>query len=270
MSKSYTQNHSILPAKREKARRVEDHHRNLNKQNHVDSRLNVKRIGFVLNSNTICNACNESLFFANHDNCVVRNFKSVNVKTPTAKHNVKTTKKVWKEKVVTVRVNRAESTHLPKKKLATFQEPPRPLNRPTQKIVVQQNKKPNIHVNLSTGVKPSTGASKPMSKSDTNHSNLLAKREKARRVKDHHRNLNKQNHVDSHLNVKRTGFVSNSNTICNACNESLVFANHDNCVVRNLKSMNVKTPTTKHNVKTTKKVWKAKVVTVRSQWKPTG
>nr|GEV27130.1 hypothetical protein [Tanacetum cinerariifolium] len=77
------------------------------------------------------------------------------------------------------RVNRAESTHLPKKKQATFQEPPRPLNRPTQKTVVQQNKKPNIHVNLSTGVKPSTGASKPMSKSDTrNHSTLPAKREK--------------------------------------------------------------------------------------------
>nr|GEW76464.1 zinc finger, CCHC-type [Tanacetum cinerariifolium] len=79
-----------------------------------------------------------------------------------------------------------------------------------------------------------------------------------------------KNHVDSRLNVKRTGFVSNSNTVCNACNESLVFANHDNYVVRNLKSMNVKTPTAKHNVKTTKKVWKTKVVTVRSQWKPTG
>nr|GFA72724.1 hypothetical protein [Tanacetum cinerariifolium] len=65
------------------------------------------------------------------------------------------------------RVSRAEPTHLSKKKQATFQEPLRPLNRPTQKTVVQQNKKPNIHVNLSTGVKPATGASKPMSKSDT-------------------------------------------------------------------------------------------------------
>nr|GEZ04014.1 DUF4219 domain-containing protein/UBN2 domain-containing protein [Tanacetum cinerariifolium] len=81
-------------------------------------------------------------------------------------------------------------------------------------------------------VKPATRASKPMSKSDTrNHSTLSTKREKARRVEDHHRNLNKQNHVDSHLNVKLTGFVSNSNIICNACNESLVFANHDTCVV---------------------------------------
>nr|GFB41704.1 hypothetical protein [Tanacetum cinerariifolium] len=169
------------------------------------------------------------------------------------------------------RVNRAESTHLPKRKQAPFQDPPRPSNRPTQKTVVQQKKKPNIHVNLSTRVKPSTGASKPMSKSDTqNHSTLPAKREKARRVEDHHRNLNKQNNVDSRLNVKRTGFVSNSNTVCNACNESLVFANHDNCVVRNLKSVNVKTPTAKHNVKTTKKFWKAKIVTIRSQWKPTG
>nr|GEW80981.1 hypothetical protein [Tanacetum cinerariifolium] len=120
-------------------------------------------------------------------------------------------------------------------------------------------------------VKPATRASKPMSKSATrNHSTLLAKREKARRVEDHHRNLNKQNHIDSRLNVKRTGFVSKSNTVCNACNKSLFFANHDNCVVRNLKSVNVKTLTAKHNVKTTKKVWKAKVVTVRSQWKPIG
>nr|GEV45496.1 hypothetical protein [Tanacetum cinerariifolium] len=159
----------------------------------------------------------------------------------------------------------------PRKKQVTFREPPRPSHSTTQKIVVQQNKKPNIHVNLSTGVKPTTRASKPMSKSAAwNHSTLPAKREKARRVEDHHRNLNRQKHVDSHLNVKHTGFISNSNTVCNACNESLVFANLDNCVVHNLKSVNVKTPTAKHNVKTTKKVWKAKVVTVRCQWKPTG
>nr|GEX68643.1 hypothetical protein [Tanacetum cinerariifolium] len=100
------------------------------------------------------------------------------------------------------RVNRAELTHLPKKKKATFQESPRPSNSPTQKTIVQQNKKPNIHVNLSIGVKPATSASKPMSKSATrNHSTLPAKREKARRVEDHHRNLYKQNHVDSCLNV---------------------------------------------------------------------
>ncbi|GJZ25818.1 hypothetical protein Tco_0570071 [Tanacetum coccineum] len=76
------------------------------------------------------------------------------------------------------RVNRAVPTPLPKKQQVTFKKPPRPSNRPTQKIVVQQNKKPNVPVNLSTGVKPATGASKPMSKSDTrNHSTLPAKME---------------------------------------------------------------------------------------------
>ncbi|GJR36543.1 integrase, catalytic region, zinc finger, CCHC-type containing protein [Tanacetum coccineum] len=164
---------------------------------------------------------------------------------------------------------------LPKKQQVTFQKPSRPSNRPTQKIVVQQNKKPNVPVNLSTGVKPVTGASKPMSKSNTqNHSTLPAKSEKARRVEDHHRNLNKKNHVDSHLNVKRTGFVLNSNNVCNVCNECLIFVNHDKCVVRTLKSvksMYPKTPKAKHNMKTTKKVWKAKVVaSVKPQWKPTG
>nr|GEX91264.1 hypothetical protein [Tanacetum cinerariifolium] len=140
-----------------------------------------------------------------------------------------------------------------------------------RKLQTQINNMSMLNVKPTVGVKPGTGASKPMSKSDTrNDSTFPAKRGKARRVEDHHRNLNKQNHVDSRLNVKRIGFVSNSNTVCNACNESLAFANHDNCVVCNLKSVNVKTPTAKHNVKTTLKVWKAKVVTVRSQWKPTG
>ncbi|GJV15126.1 retrovirus-related pol polyprotein from transposon TNT 1-94 [Tanacetum coccineum] len=130
------------------------------------------------------------------------------------------------------RVNRAVPTPLPKKQQVTFKKPPRPSNRPTQKTVVQQNKKPNVPVNLSIGVKPATGASKPMSKSDTgNHSTLPAKSEKARRVEDHHRNLNKKNHVDSHLNVKRTGFVLNLNNVFNVCNECLIFVNHDKCVV---------------------------------------
>nr|GEY79294.1 hypothetical protein [Tanacetum cinerariifolium] len=153
------------------------------------------------------------------------------------------------------RENWVAPTPKPRKKQVTFKEPPRPSHSTTQKTVMQTIKKPTIHVNLSTGVKPATRASKPISKSDTrNHSTLPAKHKKVRRVEDYHRNLNKQNHDDSYLNVKRTGFVSNSNIVCNACNESLVFANLDNCVVRNLKSVNAKTPTAKHNVKSTKKV----------------
>ncbi|GJV60870.1 integrase, catalytic region, zinc finger, CCHC-type containing protein [Tanacetum coccineum] len=173
------------------------------------------------------------------------------------------------------RVNRAVPTPLLKNQQVTFKKPPRLSNRPTQKTVVQQNKKPNVPVNLFTGVKPTTGASKPMSKSDTrNHSTLPAKSDKARRVEDHHRNLNKKNHVVSCLNVKCTGSVSNSNNVCNVCNECLIFVNHDKCVVRTLKSMKSvypKTPKAKHNMKTTRKVWKAKVVaSVKPQWKPTG
>ncbi|GJS21864.1 hypothetical protein Tco_0450496 [Tanacetum coccineum] len=139
-------------------------------------------------------------------------------------------------------------------------------------VSLERNK---VKHDLDPGVKPATGASKPMSKSDTrNHSTLPAKSEKARRVEDHHRNLNKKNHVDSRLNVKRTGFVLNSNNVCNVCNECLIFVNHDKCVVRTLKSVKSvypKTPKAKHNMKTTKKVWKAKVVaSVKPQWKPTG
>ncbi|GJW99075.1 uncharacterized mitochondrial protein-like protein [Tanacetum coccineum] len=46
------------------------------------------------------------------------------------------------------RANWVKSTPLPKKKQVTFQEPPKTSNRPTQKPPVQQNKKPNVSVNL--------------------------------------------------------------------------------------------------------------------------
>ncbi|GJR08257.1 retrovirus-related pol polyprotein from transposon TNT 1-94 [Tanacetum coccineum] len=131
------------------------------------------------------------------------------------------------------RVNRAVPTPLPKNQQVTFKKPPIPSNRPTQKTVVQQNKKPNVPVNLTIGVKPATGASKPMSLSSATLRNLVpfAARPKSKK--------------------ERGG-----------------------CVVRTLKSVKSvypKTPKAKHNMKTTKKVWKAKVVaSVKPQWKPTG
>ncbi|GJW10641.1 hypothetical protein Tco_1576468 [Tanacetum coccineum] len=48
--------------------------------------------------------------------------------------------------------------------IPTFKEPPRTSNRPTQKPPVQQNKKPNVPVNLSTRTKPATESRKPMPK----------------------------------------------------------------------------------------------------------
>ncbi|GKE93672.1 hypothetical protein Tco_1574767, partial [Tanacetum coccineum] len=56
------------------------------------------------------------------------------------------------------RANWVKPTPLPKKKQVTFHEPPRTSNRPTQKPPVQQNKKPNVSVNLSTRTKPATAS----------------------------------------------------------------------------------------------------------------
>ncbi|GJV26633.1 integrase, catalytic region, zinc finger, CCHC-type containing protein [Tanacetum coccineum] len=93
------------------------------------------------------------------------------------------------------RANWVKPTPLPKKKQVTFQEPPRTSNRPTQKPPVQQNKKPNVHVNLSTRTKPATESRKPMPKSHTqNHRILPSKSMNARRAADHNRELNVVDH----------------------------------------------------------------------------
>ncbi|GKB54866.1 hypothetical protein Tco_0905619 [Tanacetum coccineum] len=138
------------------------------------------------------------------------------------------------------RANWVKPSPLPKKKQVTFQEPSRPSTRPTQKPPVQQNKKHNVSVNLSTRTKPATEPRKPMPKSHTrNHRFLPSKSVNERRAADHNRKLN--------------------------------FVDHNQFVIRSLKSVYPKTPKAKHNMKTTKKVWKAKVVaSVKPQWKPTG
>ncbi|GJS30281.1 hypothetical protein Tco_0490901 [Tanacetum coccineum] len=141
------------------------------------------------------------------------------------------------------RANWVKPTPLPKKKQVTFQEPPRTSNRPTQKPPVQQNKKPNVSVNLSTRTKPATESRKPMPKSHTqNHRILPSKSVNARRAADHNRKLN--------------------------------VVDHNQFVIRSLKSVNTKTPQAKHSVNHTKKVWKAtrnhNVNTTKTAWRPTG
>ncbi|GJU68123.1 hypothetical protein Tco_1254382 [Tanacetum coccineum] len=141
------------------------------------------------------------------------------------------------------RANWVKPTPLPKKKQVTFQEPPRTSNRPTQKPPVQQNKKPNVSVNLSTRTKPATASRKPMPKCHTrNHRILPNKSVNARRAADHNRKLN------------------------------VVY--HNQFVIRSLKSVNTKTPHAKHSVNHTKKVWKAtrnhNVNTTKTAWRPTG
>nr|GEZ41282.1 hypothetical protein [Tanacetum cinerariifolium] len=64
------------------------------------------------------------------------------------------------------RTNRETPIPLPKKKQVTFQETPKPSPRFTKKLVAPLLKKRNINVPLSTGIKSTTGASKPASKSN--------------------------------------------------------------------------------------------------------
>ncbi|GJV99010.1 reverse transcriptase domain-containing protein [Tanacetum coccineum] len=138
--------------------------------------------------------------------------------------------------------NWVKPTPLPKKKQVTFQEPPRTSHRPTQKPPVQQNKKPNVPVNLSTRTQPAIESRNPMPKSHTrNHRILPSKSVNTRRAADHNRRLN--------------------------------VVDHNQFVIRSLKSVNTKTPQAKHSVNHTKKVWKAtrnhNVNTTKTAWRPT-
>nr|GEZ05348.1 retrotransposon-related protein [Tanacetum cinerariifolium] len=70
----------VLPTKNESARRVEDHPRNLNKRNNVNSSLNDKRFGSV--KNAICGACNKCLVSFTHDKCYVCSLNTMHAKKP--------------------------------------------------------------------------------------------------------------------------------------------------------------------------------------------
>ena len=146
---------------------------------------------------------------------------------------------------------------------------------------MQPNKKPNVCVPLSTGIKPTSGASKPVPKSvPRNHRTLPATREKVTRGEEHPRNLNKKNRVDSHLNAKRFVSICNLNTGCSACNEYLFSNKHNKCVDICDQTVNVKHTQPMRNVHQTKKVWKpnkkvwtpisTNVAHAKTQWKPTG
>ncbi|GJR60006.1 retrovirus-related pol polyprotein from transposon TNT 1-94 [Tanacetum coccineum] len=62
------------------------------------------------------------------------------------------------------RANWVKPTPLPKKRQVTFSETSRPSLKPTQNPVVHHNKQTNVCVPMSTGVKPTSGASKTMPK----------------------------------------------------------------------------------------------------------
>nr|GFC26653.1 hypothetical protein [Tanacetum cinerariifolium] len=154
-------------------------------------------------------------------------------------------------------------------KPANTKETPKPSPRFIKKPVAPLLKKLKVNVPLSIGIKFATGASKPTSKSNAwIYRKLPAKSAKGEKVEEHIRNLNKNNPVDSHF--KRFVYVKNLNALCGACHEYLISSNHDNCLVYSVKSVNRKQPKAKNTVRTTKKVWRPKVVTsVKPMWKPT-
>ncbi|GJU19399.1 integrase, catalytic region, zinc finger, CCHC-type containing protein [Tanacetum coccineum] len=90
-----------------------------------------------------------------------------------------------------------------------------------------------------------------------------------RSVDAHHRTLNKKNRVDSNLLVKHSVSVSNLNNVCGACNKSLVFANHNDCLVMCDDSVNVKPHQTKRLKRQPKKEWKPikNVGNIKRVWK---
>ncbi|GKD28957.1 retrovirus-related pol polyprotein from transposon TNT 1-94 [Tanacetum coccineum] len=80
--------------------KVEAHHRKFkssaNKNNHVsDCNANVKNVALSKNSDTICLSCNECLFSANHDACVVQYLMKMQ-KHKLAKSAKQKVKREWK------------------------------------------------------------------------------------------------------------------------------------------------------------------------------
>ncbi|GJX92855.1 retrovirus-related pol polyprotein from transposon TNT 1-94 [Tanacetum coccineum] len=99
--RSNTRNDRIpQPSSRSMKNKVEAHHRKLkssaNKNNHVsDCNANVKNVALSKNFDTICLSCNECLFSANHDACVVHYLKKMQ-KRKVAKSAKQKVKREWK------------------------------------------------------------------------------------------------------------------------------------------------------------------------------
>ncbi|GJS36220.1 hypothetical protein Tco_0534602 [Tanacetum coccineum] len=124
------------------------------------------------------------------------------------------------------------------------------------------------------GVNSSTEASGSKPKCNTKNNWILpAKSDNKKKVEDHPRNnksnLKQENRVDSIISYKRTVINSNSKSVCKISNNCLIFANHDKCVVKYLKTIQH----VKNGLSKVKQVWKATgklFANVGYQWKATG
>ncbi|GJS67002.1 integrase, catalytic region, zinc finger, CCHC-type containing protein [Tanacetum coccineum] len=99
--RSNTENDRVpQPSSRSMKNNVEAHHRRFkssaNKNTHVsDCNVNVKNVALSKNSDTICLSCNECLFSANHDACVIQYLKKMQ-KRKVPKSTKQKVKREWK------------------------------------------------------------------------------------------------------------------------------------------------------------------------------
>ncbi|GKD63141.1 hypothetical protein Tco_1305249 [Tanacetum coccineum] len=184
-----------------------------------------------------------------------------------------------KEELTTIKIKndslRDENLSIKKRYQDLYQSKAESNSNVSSRAVVPE--KPKVFASglyaMTPKIKSVTEASKSKSKYETKtYRNLPARSENMKRVANPLRSLYKRNRVDSSLSVKCTGFISNSVSVCNICNECLVFGNHNKCGVKNLNSMNAKNPKV-NNDATVKQVWKATgkiFASVGSKWRPTG
>ncbi|GKC07675.1 hypothetical protein Tco_0999285 [Tanacetum coccineum] len=168
-------------------------------------------------------------------------------------------------KVVNKRDKFIATTPVTKKKHVTFADPLETSGNNTPTHVKQQSVQPtNVPILPSTRVNTATIASGSKLKSNTKKDKTLpAKSVPKKKVEDHPRNnkskLSKKNHVDSCTSVRSTVFDTNSNSLCNTCNECINSDSHGKCVDKSLKFSK---PTL------VRKIWR--VEQVKQTWQPTG
>ncbi|GKB99960.1 hypothetical protein Tco_0986097 [Tanacetum coccineum] len=164
-------------------------------------------------------------------------------------------------------------TPLNKKKQITFEDQCVMSNNNTHKHVEKQNiQKTNVHVLPPTRVNSCTNVSGSQLRSNTKKNRISpAKSVNKMKVEEHTRtnksSLKTTNCVDSSISSKRTVIHSNSHSVCQTCNNCLIYTNHDMCVVVYLHSMNA-SPSVKNVVCNVKQVWKPKQV--KQVWKAKG
>nr|GEW47434.1 integrase, catalytic region, zinc finger, CCHC-type, peptidase aspartic, catalytic [Tanacetum cinerariifolium] len=256
--KSNTKNDRISqPLSKSMKNKVEAHHRKFkssdNKKKHVlDCNAIVKNVALSKNSDTFCLSCNECLFSANHDACVVQYLKKMQ------KHKVAKSA----NKTIKVSENQQEGslkqwvlngfplalTTSHKKNNKPYVDASR--MKQTTKIItkehaVKQNtrKADNTMLPSTRRVSPANASgSKPKSNTKNDRISQPLSKSMKNKVEAHHRKFkssdNKKKHVlDCNAIVKNVALSKNSDTFCLSCNECLFSANHDACVVQYLKKM---------------------------------